>query len=68
MRKLFLGLLFIVAFMAILPWGGYSETAMEEEISLYLGQTKTISVSSPKRVAVGNPAIAAVGNISKTCS
>ena len=66
MRKLFSGLLFIATFIAILPFGGYSDTAVEEEIKLYLGQTRTISVNSPKRVAVGNPAIVDVGNISKT--
>jgi len=65
MRKLFLGLLFITAFITILPFGGYSQTAVEEELRLYLGQAKSLPVNSPKRVAVGNPAIADVGNISK---
>jgi len=65
MRKLFLGLLFIAAFVTILPFNGYAVSNSDEEINLYIGQVKVISVSSPKRVAVGNPAIADVANISK---
>ena len=63
MRKLFFGLLFITTFITVLSFNGYSD--VEEEITLYIGQAKVISVNSPKRVAVGNPAIADVTNISK---
>jgi len=66
MRKLFFGLLFIITFVTFLPFKGYVADDIEEEIRLYLGQTKIISVSSPKRVAVGNPAIADVANIGKS--
>ncbi len=66
MRKLFFGLLFIVTFITLLPFKGYVADDVEEEIKLYMGQTKVISVSSPKRVAVGNPAIADVANIGKS--
>jgi pilus assembly protein CpaC len=65
MRKLFLGLLFIVAFITFLPFKGYVADDVEEELRLYIGQSKVVSVSSPKRVAVGNPAIADVANIGK---
>ena len=37
----------------------------EQEIKLYVGQAKILSVSSPKRVAVGNPEIADITDISK---
>jgi len=66
MRKLFLGLLFIGVFITFLPFKGYVADDIEEEIRLYMGQPKTISVSTPTRVAVGNPAVADVTNISKS--
>ncbi len=50
----------------VLPFKGYSTDFANEELRLYVGQPKVISVSSPKRVAVGNPAIADVNSISKT--
>ena len=65
MRKLFFGLLFIITFITFLPFKGYVADGVEEEVRLYMGQTKIISVSSPKRVAVGNPSIADVANIGK---
>jgi pilus assembly protein CpaC len=66
MRKLFFGLLFITTFVTVLPFKGYVADDVEEEVKLYMGQTKVISVSSPKRVAVGNPTIADVANIGKS--
>ncbi|MBU0547979.1 MAG: TonB family protein [Candidatus Omnitrophica bacterium] len=66
MRKLFFGLFFIASFITFLPFKGYLADDIEEEIKIYMGQTKVISVSTPKRVAVGNPAIADVANIGKS--
>ena len=66
MRKLFFGLLFITTFITLLPFKGYVADDVEEEIKLYIGQPKVISVSTPKRVAVGNPAIADIANIGKS--
>lgn len=65
MRKLFFGVVFIITFITVLPSKGYLAGDIGEEVKLYMGQTKIISVSSPKRVAVGNPVIADVANISK---
>lgn len=65
MRKLFFGLFCVITFIMVMPFKGYSDLD-NEEIKLYIGQPKTISVSSPKRVAVGNPSIADVNSISKT--
>lgn len=65
MRKLFFGLLFIITLITVLPLNGYVADDIEEEVKLYMGQSKVISVSSPKRVVVGNPAIADVANIGK---
>jgi len=66
MRKLFFGLFCIITFVIALPFKGYSTGLIDEEIKLYVGQSKTISVSSPKRIAIGNPAVADVANVSKT--
>jgi pilus assembly protein CpaC len=66
MRKLFLGLIFTFAFITLLPFKGYVADDLEEEVRIYMGQPKIISVSSPKRVAVGNPSIADVTNIGKS--
>ena len=66
MRKLFFGLLLITTFITILPFNGYAVSSSEEEINLYLGDSKIISVSNPTRIAIGNPGIADVSNVSKT--
>ena len=66
MRKLLLGLFCITTFIIVLPFKGYSNSVVEEEVKLYLGQAQIIPVSSPKKVAVGNPAIADIADISKT--
>ncbi|MFA6358270.1 MAG: TonB family protein, partial [Candidatus Omnitrophota bacterium] len=66
MRKLFFGLFCAITFIAVLPFNGYPVDDATEEIRLYVGQTQTISVNSPKRVAIGNPAVADVINIGKT--
>lgn len=65
MRKLFFGLLCVIVFTIVLPFKGYSTSDVEEEIKLYVGQSKVVSVSSPKRVAIGNPAVADVAEIGK---
>ncbi|MDD5771760.1 MAG: pilus assembly protein N-terminal domain-containing protein, partial [Candidatus Omnitrophica bacterium] len=66
MRKLLFAILFTATFMTFLPFGGRAADDIEEEIRLYMGQTKILSVSSPKRIAVGSPAIADVANIGKS--
>ncbi len=66
MRKLLFGLVFITTFITVLPFKGYSASAANEEIELYVGQSQVISISSPKRVAIGNPEIADIANISKS--
>lgn len=68
MRKLFFGLLCIVTLVLALPFRGYSAGAadVDEEIKLYVGQSKAIPVNSPKKIAIGNPTVADVASISKT--
>ncbi len=43
----------------------YPLNEMEDELKLYLGETKAISVNSPTRIAIGNPNIADVTNVTK---
>jgi pilus assembly protein CpaC len=65
MRKLFFGLLFVATIVFLLPFKGYVADDIGEELRLYMGENKVLTVSSPKRVAVGNPAIADVTDITK---
>ncbi len=65
MRKLFFGLLFVATFIILLPFKGYVADDVDEELRLYMGQNKIISVNAPKRVAVGSPSIADVTDITK---
>jgi pilus assembly protein CpaC len=46
---------------------GYTQENLDavEELRMYMGENKVISVSSPKRVAIGNPAIADIASVDK---
>jgi TonB family protein len=50
--------------MIIAPFKDYAQT--QEEIKLYLGEPKVISVSSPTRIAIGNPNVADVVSATKS--
>lgn len=41
------------------------ESELKEEVKLYVGETKIISVSKPKRVAIGNPKVADIADITE---
>ena len=66
MKKLFIAcaLLFVCVF--ILPFKHCLAEDLGEEVKIYMGDSKIISVSNPKRIAIGNPGIADVANVSKT--
>lgn len=49
----------------IFPFAGFCADSKSEEIIMYMGETKVITVSNPTRVIVGNPAVADVSNIGK---
>lgn len=49
----------------ILHFNSYALDEIGEELKLYLGEVKVISVSSPQRIAIGNPNIADVVNVTK---
>lgn len=49
----------------ILHANGYAEIESDEELRLYLGEVKIISVNNPTRIAIGNPNIADVVSVSR---
>lgn len=63
MRVIRNSLVIIVLF--IFPFAGFCADSESEEIIMYMGETKVIPVSNPRRVIVGNPAVADVSNIGK---
>jgi len=64
MKRIFLIIFLITISFMTLPLKVY--TAEEaEEIILYLGEVKILSVDNPKRIAIANPNIVDVTNVSK---
>ena len=63
MRVIRTGLVIIVLF--IFPFAGFCADSKSEEIIMYLGETKIIPLSNPRRVIVGNPVVADVSNLGK---
>lgn len=69
MKNKFLWIISAVLFAS--AFFGYSRISAQpqegsELIKMYLGEVRSISVTSPSRVAVGNPAIADVTSVSKS--
>jgi len=67
MKKVFLIIsLLTLATLMILPLQNYCLSTEEvlEELKLYVGEPKVISVNKPTRVVIGNPAVADVSDIS----
>jgi len=63
MKKGFLICLLMVVGLLILPCKAYSLDEIGQEVRLYLGEVKFISVNNPVRIAIGNPNIADVTNV-----
>lgn len=58
--------LFLVSIL-VLPFSrGYVANEIGEELKLYLGESRILSVNSPSRVVIGNPAVADVANVTTT--
>ncbi len=55
----------VIIALFIFPFAGFCADSKSEEIIMYMGETKVITVSNPTRVIVGNPAVADVSNIGK---
>ena len=65
MKKGFLIISLIIAGLAVLPFKDYALDESDEEIKLYLGEVKILSVSNPTRIAIGNPGVLDVTNVTK---
>ncbi|PIP19461.1 MAG: hypothetical protein COT38_05770 [Candidatus Omnitrophica bacterium CG08_land_8_20_14_0_20_41_16] len=66
MKKLSIILLFISCFVAGISFNNYASDNLGEEISLYMGEVKVVSVNNPTRIAIGNPAVADVSSVTKS--
>ena len=66
MRKLFIASALLIICVFILPFKQGLAEDFGEEVKLYIGDSKIISVSNPTRIAVGNPNIADVSNVGKS--
>lgn len=49
-----------------LNFNGYAGDAVGEELKLYLGEVKIISVSNPTRIVIANPNVVDVTNVTKS--
>jgi pilus assembly protein CpaC len=66
MKKIFLIIFLISAIFMILFFPTYAENELGQELKLYLGEVKIISLNNPTRIVIGNPNIANVANITKS--
>ncbi len=65
MKKIsFVVLIAAISIFVFLPRNNYAANELGEEIRLYLGQTKILTVNHPSRVVVGNPEVADIANVS----
>ena len=65
MKKIFLIALLLLGAITLLPLNNFALDQMGDEIKLYVGQVKTVSVNNPTRIVIGNPSVADVGSVSK---
>ena len=67
MKKLPLALLLMLCFSMAFPFKHYAALDnADEELKLYLGEVKVISVRNPTRVAIGNPLVADIAAVTKS--
>lgn len=55
----------LIASLITLPYMGYALDDLGEELKLYQGEVKILSVSTPTRIAIGNPEVIDVTNVTK---
>jgi pilus assembly protein CpaC len=65
MKKAFFIISLIILSVIIVSSEDYALDEVGEELKLYLGEVKIISVSNPTRIVIGNPNVADVINVSK---
>jgi len=66
MKKIFLITFLIIASFVILPLKDYALDEVGEELKVYIGEVKVLSVSTPTRIVIGNPEIVDVTNVTKS--
>ncbi|MDD3088200.1 MAG: TonB family protein [Candidatus Omnitrophica bacterium] len=67
MKKLSSVLLLMLCFSMAFPFKQYAALDnTDEELKLYLGEVKVISVRNPTRVAIGNPLVADIAAVTKS--
>jgi len=66
MKKLFFLTFLIIVSFAVSPYKQYAADSDAEELKLFTGEVKMLSVDNPKRIAIGNPAIVDVTNVTKS--
>jgi len=65
--KIFCLIVFLLCLnLTILPLNNYASDEQGEELQLYTGEIKIISVNNPTRIVIGNPNIADVSNATKS--
>ncbi|MFY9401815.1 MAG: TonB family protein [Candidatus Omnitrophota bacterium] len=65
MKKISLALFLILCFSFAFSLKGHALINGNEELRLYMGEVKVISVRNPTRVAIGNPGVADITAVSK---
>lgn len=65
MKKAFLIIFLISNIFIMLSFNSYAVNEAGEELKLYLGEPKIISVSNPTRIVIGNPNMVDVTNVTK---
>ena len=69
-KKVFLVAFLIITSVVILPFRDYAldytQDETGEELKLYLGEIKVLSVNNPNRIVIGNPNIVDVTNVNKS--
>ena len=65
MKKVSAILLLSACFITISAFRNYASNEAGDELKLYMGEVKLISVNNPTRIAIGNPAVIDVTNVTK---
>ena len=66
MKKIFLIASLLFGSFITFPISNFALDETSNDIRMYVGQVKTISVNNPTRIVISNPAVADVGNVSKS--
>jgi len=65
MKKFYFIIYLIIVSLFILPYKGQATDSGVEELKLFMGEVKMVSVDSPKRIIIGNPGVVDVARVTK---